>query len=433
MAFVCHNILWKGQCRRMSEPIISEDARPVRSLWRNRDFLLLWSGQSISTVGTGVSQFALPLLVLALTHSPALAGLMTAVRQSPYLLFSLPAGALIDRWDRKAVMIRCDVVRWLALGSVPLAFVLGHLTMAQVFVVAFVEGTAYVLFSLAQISALPQVVDPSYLARAYSLDNANEYAGALVGPALGAFIIGLAPFIEMGTMLAYLTDSVSYLVSVLSLRFIRISFQKERVSGDARKRSLRAEIAEGLRFLWSQRRLRLMVLLTTVINFLQSSLTLSVIVLCRANLHLDVQTLGFVVSAGGVGGVLGAAVAPLLRARLRFGQIIIGAVLLWAVAVLALAVAPTAVLVVVGYGLANMLWPIYAVTLVSYRLELTPDALQGRVNSAFRFLSYGAEPLGAALGGVLLAALGPRPVLGLIAAGLTLCALVSLGTELRSV
>jgi predicted MFS family arabinose efflux permease len=174
-----------------------------------------------------------------------------------------------------------------------------------------------------------------------------------------------------------------------------------------------------------------MVLLTTIINFLQSPITLAVIVLGRGSLHLEVQALGFVLSAGGVGGVLGAVVAPWLHKRLRFGQTIIGAVLLWALATLALVVAPSAALLVAGYGLANLLWPIYGVTLVSYRLELTPDALQGRVNSAFRFLSFGAEPLGAALGGALLGALGPRPVLGMIAAGLALCGLAVLGTELR--
>ncbi len=412
----------------MNQTHVSQDARAARPLWRSRDFLLLWSGQSISTLGTGVSRFALPLLVLALSHSPALAGLVAAARQAPYLLFSLPAGALIDRWDRKRVMIRCDVARWLALGSVPLAFALGHLTLAQVFLVAFVEGTAYVLFSLAQISALPQVVAPAQLSRAYSLDNANEFVGDLLGPALGAFIIGLAPLIEMGTMLAYLTDTVSYLISALSLRFIRVSFQQERSKN---RRSLRAEIAEGLRFLWGQRRLRVMVLLTATVNFLQSSITLAVIVLGRGELHLSVQALGLILSAGGVGGVLGALLAPWLRARLRFGQIIIGTVMLWAAAVLALAVAPSGAWLVVGVGLTSLLWPAYGVTLVSYRLELTPDALQGRVNSAFRFLSYGAEPLGAALGGALLAALGPRPVLGLIAAGLALSGLVTLGTELR--
>jgi MFS family permease len=415
----------------MNHPLVSEDIRPAPPLWRNRDFLLLWSGQSVSTLGTGISRFALPLLVLALTHSPALAGLMTAVRQVPYLLFSLPAGALVDRWDRKAVMVCCDAARWLALGSLPLAFALGHLTLAQVYVVAFVEGTAYVFFSLAQLSALPQVVPPAQLSRAYSLDNANEYVGDLLGPALGAFIIGLAPFVEAGTMLAYLTDSISYLASVLSLRFMRVSFQLEREA--VSQRSLRAEIAEGLRFLWKQRRLRLMVLLTTAINFLQSSIMLSVIVLGRTRLHLDVQTLGLTLSAGGVGGVLGAVLAPWLRARLRFGQIIISSVLLWAAAVLSLFVAPSALLLVPGYALVSLLWPVYGVTLVSYRLEVTPDALRGRVNSAFRFLSYGAEPLGAAVGGVLLTAFGPRPVLGMIAAGLALCALWALSTELRSI
>jgi MFS family permease len=416
----------------MSEMRLSEEEHEEvearRSLWRNRDFLLLWSGQGVSTLGTGVSRFALPLLVLALTHSPALAGFVAALRQAPYLLFSLPAGALIDRWDRKRVMIRCDAARWLALGSVPLAFALGHLTLAQVYVVSFVEGTAYVLFSLAQISALPQVVAPAHLSRAYALDNANEFVGDLLGPALGAFIIGLAPIIEAGTMLAYVTDSVSYLASVISLRFIRVPFQQER---SASQRHLGREIAEGLRFLWGQRRLRIMVLLTATVNFLQSSITLAVIVLARDGLHLDVQALGFVLSAGGVGGVLGALLAPWLRARLRFGQMIIGAVMVWAAAVLALVAAPSAVWLVVGVGVVSLLWPVYGVTLVSYRLELTPDALQGRVNSAFRFLSFGAEPLGAALGGVLLAALGPRPVLGLIAAGLTLCGLATLGTELR--
>lgn len=409
------------------------DARASRSLWRNRDFLLLWSGQSVSTLGSGISTFALPLLVLALTHSPLLAGLMTAVRQAPYLLFSLPAGALIDRWDRKAVMIRCDVVRWLSLGSVPLAFALGRLTLVQLYVVAFVEGTAFVLFSLAQIAALPQVVAPTHLSRAYSLDNANEYVGTLLGPALGAFIIGLAPVVATGAILAYLTDSLSYLASVCSLRFIRVSFQKERAAVSQRSLgNLGQEIVEGLRFLWEQRRLRLMVILTTTINFLQSTITLAVIVLARTDLHMDVQTLGFVLSVSGIGGVLGAVLAPWLRARLRFGQIIIGSVLLWAAAVLALVVAPTGGWLAVGVGIVSLLWPIYAVTLVSYRLEVTPDTLQGRVNSAFRFFSYGSEPLGAIVGGALLATLGARPVLGLIAAGLAFSSLIAVCTELRT-
>src|SRR5437667_6285556 len=104
--------------------------RPV-PLWHNRDYVLLWSGQMISSVGTQVSMLAFPLLVLAITHSPAQAGLIAALRGLPYALFILPAGALIDRWNRKRVMILCDTGRALALGSIPIALLLGHLTIVQ--------------------------------------------------------------------------------------------------------------------------------------------------------------------------------------------------------------------------------------------------------------------------------------------------------------
>ena len=406
---------------------------PTRSLWRNRDFLLLMGGQAISVLGTNISVIALPLLVLAVTHSPAQAGLLTAARQVPYLLFSLPAGALVDRWDRKATMIRCDLVRWLAFGSVPVAFALGHLTLAQLYIVAFIEGTAFVFFSLAQISALPQVVEQEHIPHAYAVDTTLENVGMLLGPSVGAFIIGLAPVIEMGAVLAYLADCISYLASVISLRFIRVTFQEERKrrikSGGIQ--SLRKEIAEGLRFLWNQPILRIMALLSMTINFLLSPVTLVVIVLARGTLHIDVQTLGFIVSAAGIGGLLGAFVAPWMREHLRFGQVIIGSVFIWVVAIVLLAIAESALPLMLGSGLIGLIWGPFGVTLVTYRLSLTPDSMQGRVNSAYRFLSFGAEPLGAAIGGFLLVVLSPRIVLVVIASGLALAGIIVCFTRLR--
>lgn len=406
----------------------SQSTRPG-SLWRNRDFLLLWSGQTVSVLGTNISGLALPLLVLAVTHSPAQAGLIAAARQLPYLVFSLPAGALLDRWNRKATMIRSDLLRWIAMGSVPLAYVLGHLTLVQLYVVAFVEGTAYVFFSIAQIAALPQVVSKEHLPRAYAMDNTTEYVGQLVGPGLGGFIIGLAPVIAAGAVLAYLLDSISYLVSVITLRFVKVQFQVDRaVEG---RRALYREIAEGLRFLWQQPLLRIMAILTATGNFLLSGVTLAVIVLARGTLRMDVQTLGLVLAASGVGGVLGAFVAPWIRSRLRFGLVIIGSIFAWTLALIALALAPSAALLIAGVGLIGFIWPPYGVTLVSYRLSVSPDHLQGRVNSAFRFLSYGAEPLGAAFLGLLLALLNPRLVLGLVAVGLALNGVAACFTRLR--
>src|SRR5438270_3170247 len=124
-------------------------------LWRNRDYMLLWGGQVVSTAGSAASAIVYPLLILALTDSPAAAGLAGALRALPYLVFSLPAGALIDRWDRKRVMILCDTGRALALASIPLALAFGILTVAQLFIVSFIEGTLFVFFNIAEVACLP--------------------------------------------------------------------------------------------------------------------------------------------------------------------------------------------------------------------------------------------------------------------------------------
>lgn len=402
---------------------------PRRSLWRNRDFLLLWSGQTVSTFGTHVSALALPLLVLALTESPRQAGLIAALRLAPYPLFSLPVGVLIDRWNRRAVMIACEATRCLAFGSVPLAYYFGRLSLPHLYLVACVEGVAEVLFSLAQIAALPRVVPAAQLPQAMALNESAMQAGQLVGPALGGQVIGLARHTITGAVLAYLVDSLTYLVSTAAIGAVRVPFQAAREP--VGQRSLRAEMAEGLRFLWGRRRLRQMALLTMAVNFLYTPVALALIVLARDWLRATPETIGLVFSLGSAGGIAGAVVAPWLRGRLRFDQLIVGTIALWALATPVLAIAEAPPMLVLGWALLNLAWPVYAVTLVSYRLLLTPDPLQGRVNSAFRFLSYGSEPLGAALGGVLLGAIGPRPVLWLIALGLGLCALAAAGSDLR--
>ena len=138
----------------------SEQAQPSRAvpLWRNWNFMLLEGGQTISLIGTSISLVAFPLLILALTHSPLQAGLITGMRGVPYLLLSLPAGALADRWNRKRLMILCDAGRAIALGSIPLALFLGHLTLLQLYIVSLVEGTLFVFFSAADAASLPHVV-----------------------------------------------------------------------------------------------------------------------------------------------------------------------------------------------------------------------------------------------------------------------------------
>ena len=216
--------------------------RPV-PLWRNLDYMLLWSGQTVSTIGTEVSTLAFPLLILALTGSPAQAGFAGALRAFPYLIFSLPAGALIDRWDRKRVMILCDIGRALSMASIPVALAFWHVTILQLYLVSLIEGTLFVFFNLAEVACLPRVVEKEQLPAASAQHEVTFGITSLIGPSLGGALYSVA------RMLPFLADAISYGASVGSLFFIRTKFQEERVNAP---RNLWVEIREGLIWLWRQ-------------------------------------------------------------------------------------------------------------------------------------------------------------------------------------
>jgi predicted MFS family arabinose efflux permease len=175
----------------------------------------------------------------------------------------------------------------------------------------------------------------------------------------------------------------------------------------------------------------MLALLTMSVNFFQAGIRLDIIVLVRDQLHLNTLLLGLILSADGVGGLLGGLLAPWIKERLRLGQIIIGSLLIWSAAMLMATLANSAVLLIVSRALVGLIWPVYAVAVVSYRLSLAPDELQGRVNSSFRLLTFGIESVGAAVGGGLLVAIGPRFSLGFVAAGLLLSTVVAICTNWR--
>jgi MFS family permease len=408
------------------------DEQPTNSLWRNRDFVLLWSGQAVSTLGTRFSGLALPLLVLAVTHSPAQAGLIGALSFLPYLVF----GLLVDRWDRKRTMALCDLARCVAFGSVPLAVALGHLMLPQLYLVAFVDGTSFVLFNAAQVAALPQVVRRGRLPRATAWNETAGTAATLVGPGLSGAIIGLARTTIIGAALAYLLDSLSYLVSALALTLIRTPFQATpdgEAGNAAARRSLRAEIGEGVRFLWGHPQLRLIALLSTAITLCESPLYLAIILLARRELQAGPPTIGLIVSVAGLGGLAGALLAPRLVRRLRIGRTLIGLVAVKALALPLVALATSPAMLALGAAIVVATGPVYNVTQLPYRLALIPDQLQGRVNSVFRLLSYGGVSLGTGVGGLLLGSIGARVECWLMAGGLGLAALSASATALRRI
>ncbi len=201
------------------QQIISFD-KP-KSLWRNRDYMLLWSGQALSDIGGAVSELAFPLLVLAITHSPAQAGFVAALRALPATLFSLFAGVLVDRWNRKWVMLVCDAGRALSLVSIPIAYTLGHLTIWQLYITAFLEGTLMIVFMLAKTATVSQVVTRAQLTTAIAQEEFVEGTTALFGPSLSGLLYTL------GAMFPFITDAISYLISIVTMVLIRTPFQRE--------------------------------------------------------------------------------------------------------------------------------------------------------------------------------------------------------------
>src|SRR5947209_2380215 len=304
--------------------------RRPKSLWLNRDYMLLWSGQVVSNVGTQVSTLAFPLLILAVTGSPAQAGFVGALRALPYVIFSLPAGALIDRWDRKRTMILCDTGRALSLASIPVALVTGHLTIIQLYLVSLIEGTLFVFFNIAEAACLPRVVPKEQLPAATAQNMATDGITVLLGPSLGGALY------TAGRLLPFVADAVSYVVSVISLFFIKVKFQKERV---AARRNLGIEIREGLSWLWHQPLIRFIAILTGGNNLISSGYVLIIIVLAQQQ-HASSFTIGLIFAVGGIGGIIGALIATWLQKRLSFAQAIIGTSWIFALFMPLYAIAP---------------------------------------------------------------------------------------------
>jgi len=374
------------------------------SLFRNRDYMLLWSGQLVSQVGSGMSSIVFPLLILAITTSiakphgdTAIAGFAGALGSIPYLIFSLPVGALIDRWNRKRVMMICDTFRALNSASIPIAIAFNGLTIWQLLINAFIEGSFFVFFNIAEVASLSSVVDKRQLPQATAQNEGGSIAALLAGPPVGTFL-----FQSVGRAFPFVADAISYGVSVASLSLIRTNFQGERSS---EQRRLLVEIREGLSWLWNQPLIRFMAFLTGGLNFVNAATFLILIILAK-NLGAQDYQIGLMVSIGALGGIFGAVVCGQIQKRFTFGQVIITCNWVAAALFLLLLVAPNFLVLGFLMALTWIIGPVYNVVQFSYRIAIIPERLQGRVNSTFRLLAFGFQPIGAALSGILLGAIG---------------------------
>lgn len=376
----------------------------------------LWSASVISNLGDGVNQAALPLLVVTLTADPRLVSGVAFAAGLPWLAFALVSGALVDRLDRRRLMWAVNSVRAALVGLLALAVATDVTSVALIYAIAFCLGTAETLFDNAAQAFLPTVVSSDLLERA----NGRQYAGevvanALVGPPLGAVLFTVA------AAAPFWLDSTTFAVSAVLIASIRPAPVPGAAPALAPRRSLRADIAEGLRWLRGHRLLRTLALLLGTAN-LASNLAFSTFVLFAVD-ELGVSERGYGLLLAGVaaGGVLGGLTAPRIVGRLGQARSLalalggMGASL----ALVGLARDPYSVgVLLAGQGVAIVGWNVITVSL---RQAVVPARLLGRVNSVYRTVGWGSIPLGALAGGFLARATNLR-VPWLAAGALTLVA-----------
>lgn len=379
-------------------------------LRRNRDFVLLQLGQGLSTLGSTSTYVAYPLLVLALTHSPAKAGVVGFANVLPYALFALLAGVVADRVDRKRLMIAMDLVRAAAMASIVAALAAGALTFWQIAAVAFVEGSAFVFFNIAEAGALRSVVPTRQLPEAAAAEQSRYAAVTLAGPSLGGALFGL------GRSLPFLADAISYAASILTLTWMRTPFQETRRTDPA---PVRIQIREGISWLWANAYLRTSALIFAGQNFAFSGIYLVFVVIAKRH-GLSSAAIGALIAVFGVASLVGALAAPRISKLLSMRAIMLGNQWLSA-AIILCAIAPG------PYVLLACVLPIAFVSpslnsvVVGYRTAITPDHLVGRVSSVARNLAQLAAPLGPLCAGILLGAYSSRLtllVLGVISLAL---------------
>jgi MFS family permease len=380
------------------------------SLWRHRNFLLLWSGQSVSEIGSSVTQLALPLTaVVALRASTFQVGLLTAASTLAFALIALPAGALVDRWAKRRLMIWCDIARMVIIGSVPLAAALGVLTLGQLYAVAVTAGVGTVFFDVAYQSYLPEVVDREYLVEANGKLGATQAFAQVTGPGLGGALTGL-----LGAARALAADSISYAVSVASLLAMDVREEARPAEGTRPGTTLRAEIAEGLSFVLRHPVLRKIVACTGTANLFGSmGIALEIVFLVRVLRVRPVYT-GLLIAVASLGGVAGGLLAGRLGRRIGSARIIWYSLLVFGFPQLIIPLAaPGWRLAAFPAGLACFSFAavVYNVAQVSYRQAICPPRLLGRMNAAVRWVVFGTLPLGAVIGGALGSLAGVRPTL----------------------
>ncbi len=384
------------------------------NLLRKADFRNFWLGQTISLFGDQVSLIALPLAAVLVLHaSAAEMGYLGAAALMPHLLFSLPAGVWLERVGRRrVVMIAADFARAGLVASIPVAYWIGSLTFAQLYGVAFLTGCLAVLFDISYSTLFVAVTEREEYLDANSLLNGSRAFSFVAGPSAGGILVQL-----LSAPTALLADAASYIASALSLARMRAPEPPiEPAEG-----GMRAQVWEGIRFIGRSRILRPALASAATLNCFNFAFAALFILYATRELGIKAGTLGIVLGAGAVGGLIGAAVAGRLGRRIGLGPAFVVGMFLFPAPLLLVPFAsgPRPVVLAMLFSaefLSGLGVMILDINVGAIMTALTPHRLRSRSTGAFRFVNYGIRPLGSLAGGGLGSLIGLRPTLFVTAA-----------------
>jgi len=371
-------------------------ARPKLGTGFNR----LWAASAVSNLGDGIMWTAFPLLVVTMTSDPLVVAAVSFAQTLPWFLFALVSGALVDRLDRKLVMVRVDLVRAAIVLVLGVLVVTESVTIPWIMVLAFLLGTAETLFDTASEAIIPALVPDGTIPDANSrLQGTQWVMNSFIGPPLGAVLFSVAIAVP------FFIDAASFAIAAGLVALIVGRYKTERARPEA---TIRGEIAEGLRWLYHKRILFTLSIMAGITNFFGFAIFAVLVLFLTEELGLSALMYGIIGAAVGVGGLVGALFAPRVIRWVGPGTTVLGSVALGAVLSLVMGFVTTALqvgVVATLWGLSITAWNVVSVSL---RQELTPDELRGRVASVARLLAWGTQPLGALAGGAIATALGLR-------------------------
>jgi len=384
--------------------------RPAGALWSHRDFLKLWAGQSISEVGSQVSQLAIPWLAAVGLHATPLEfSLLGVLGFLPFILFALPAGVWVDRLRRRQILIVGDGARAILLALIPILWAAGVLRIWHLLILQFVVGIFTVFFDVSYQSYLPALVEREHLVDGNSKLQLTVSIAQVAGPSLsGGLIAALtAPY-------AIVADAISYVVSTAFMLRMRHRENLPRQDADEPRPKMWPQVKEGLAWVLGNRSLRSIAGCTGTSNFFYSLLFSIVVLYAVRNLHLSSVEVGSVFAVGSVGSIIGALVANRLQKRIGVGPSIVACACCFSTSGIAFPLAPRAFplpVLMLGMAVGGFGGVAYNITQVSLRQAITPERLQGRMNAAMRWVVWGTIPLGTLLGGVVGQTVGLRTAL----------------------